>query len=185
MSKSKIKTPLILVTGVTLIAILFGYLSSSDTPNTEAPQTSTNSSTKPPTQATANNPPPIKAQSQEDKTQTTSPDTISPEEDEVSSALINQVMGQFQSMEEVLENLDHPSVQAMIEAMPKASQKTIQMAALKQSVSKRLDLIETNPHSPIDLSSLNKDIDTLTENFVMMPGEARNLKAYLQQRTKI
>jgi len=95
------------------------------------------------------------------------------------------VMSNFQNMDDILENIDHPSVQAMIAAMPKASQKTIAMAALKQSVSKRLDLIEANPVSPIDLISLNQDIDTLAKNLVMMPGEARNLKAYLQQHTKI
>ena len=98
--------------------------------------------------------------------------------------LLAIVMENFKEMEQVLENIDHPVVQEFMAALPPESQKSLKMAALKQSVSKRLDIVEANPLSPIDLKNLNKDIDELAKNFVMMPEEARNLKAYLQQRTK-
>jgi len=186
MNMSRIRKAIVLFSATTIIAISFGYLSSSDTLIAQSQHTvepsAAISKTKRNTQGNAQK---TDIQPQQDAVQANHSDTVLPAEHDTSSELINDVMSNFQNMDDILENIDHPSVQAMIAAMPKASQKTIAMAALKQSVSKRLDLIEANPVSPIDLISLNQDIDTLAKNLVMMPGEARNLKAYLQQHTKI
>ncbi len=89
---------------------------------------------------------------------------------------------EFNSIEEILENIDDPAVQAYVNSLPDEAQESIYIASLKQSVSKRLDDIEASSHTDVDIDVLFHDIDILRDHKVMMPGEVESLKAYIQAR---
>jgi len=89
---------------------------------------------------------------------------------------------EFNSIEDILENIDDPAVQAYVNSLPEEAQESIYIASLKQSVSKRLDDIETSSHADVDIDVLFQDIDMLRDHKVMMPGEVESLKAYVLAR---
>ncbi len=175
---SKIRKPLLFLSAIAVMAMSYGYLSHSDTQDAQIELTTAAYNKE--DDETLNRQPAL--ESAYSTTHSASTDNPVDTEGDSHSLLISEVMNHFRTMEEILDNMEHPSVQALIASMPAESQTTIAMAALKQSVSKRLDLIEADPSSVIDQSSLSQDIDLLAQNLVMMPDEARNLKAYVQQR---
>lgn len=107
------------------------------------------------------------------------------EQDDIALESNAQSLERFNDINTLLDNIDDPDVQDFISTLPEDAQRSIHMQALQQSVSKRLDAIEAQALSPIDLTKLFDDIDLLAQNLVLMPEEAKNLKSYLKARAEI
>ena len=86
------------------------------------------------------------------------------------------------TVDDLLDNIEHPKLQEYIRSLPFDAQKVLHTAALKQSVSKRVDDFELTGVPEHDVGRLFDDIDMLSSRGVMMSGEAERLKKYLQAR---
>lgn len=116
-----------------------------------------------------------------DDVQTGTPDSESIDEELV--ALSNDPELAFiETVEDILDHIDHPSVQRYIAKLPEQAQESIRLEALRHSVSKRVDAIEASDFSAIDVDVLFNDIDELSRTRVMLPGEGDALKVYLQNK---